>query len=789
MFKNLKKKLSIDTKELNRVEKIALKAMDLEEEWKLLSDEQLQENTKIFREEYVNSNSESEKDKITLKLIANFREAARRIDGRVPYKVQIMGALIMTNGETAEMRTGEGKTLTAAMAGYLAVGQGRKVHIVTVNEYLVQRDAEEMKPVQDFLGVTSSFNIQDLTQEEKKEAYQADIMYSINSELGFDYLRDNMAVDVSQRVQTELDFVIIDEADSILIDEARTPLIISGAPQSNPEMYMIVDQFVKTLEASDYKIDLESNTILLEEQGIEKAEKFFKIKELYTDDNLELIQKINQALTANHMQKRDIDYVVRNGEILIVDKFTGRIMEGRSFSDGLHQAIEAKENVEIREETRTMATVTYQNFFKLYKTLSGMTGTAKTEEEEFAEVYNMRVIEVPTNKPIAREDVADIIFSSEEAKYKHVAEEIKRRHETGQPILVGTVSVEHSELLSKNLKELKVKHEVLNAKNHKRESEIISKAGNAGSVTIATNMAGRGTDIKLDEQARNAGGLAVIATERHESRRIDNQLRGRSGRQGDVGYSIFYVSLEDDLMKRYGGERVKTMMQGLLENEGAINSKAISNSISTAQKRVEASNYDSRKQLLKYDNVLNSQRMVVYESRNKLLERDDVEGFSKVAIDQSIEYILKSCSIKDNGKVYKIDLAEASEKLSNLIWKFENTLDENKISSLLIEKGTIKELKKPVYEFALEVFKEKEELFEDFEYIQARIAMDLLDNMWMNHIDNMTHLKEGIQLAQYAQKDPLTAYQEEGYDMFENFIFGVYSTFTQYILQINPART
>lgn len=786
MFDNIKNKLSIDAQETKKALVIANNAFDLEEVYKKIKNEDIKSRSLELREKYSKLKSKSARNEILAEAIALYREVARRFDteGRVPYKVQVLGALIINNGETAEMKTGEGKTLTASLASFLVYIRGLKVHVVTVNEYLVERDAQEFRPVYEALGLTVSFNIQSLLPDAKRQAYLADVMYSINSELGFDYLRDNMATDINERVQQPLEFCLIDEADSILIDEARTPLIISGSPVSNVDIYKYVDSFVKSLEKEDYIIDLETNSIMLAESGITKAEKILSLEELYSDENILMVQKINQSLNANYMQHKDVDYVVRNDEIVIVDKFTGRIMEGRSFSDGLHQALEAKENVTIREETRTMATITYQNYFKLYKQIAGMTGTAKTEEEEFVEVYNMRVIKIPTNKPVIRTDKEDVIFATEEAKYNYVANQIKEMNATGQPILVGTVSVEHSEYLSKLLKKLGVRHEVLNAKNHKRESEIIKNAGKFGSVTIATNMAGRGTDIKLEPKSREAGGLAVIATERHESRRIDDQLRGRSGRQGDVGYSIFYVSLEDELMKRYGGERIKAMMKGLFEVEGAIENKAISKSITTAQKRVEASNYDSRKNLLKYDNVLNSQRQVVYDKRNQLLNREDVNKFSESAIYSAIEYIIRSNSIKDNGKVFKIDVETANQQLKELIWKYDQ-----EGANLLKNKGKLDDLVDPIYEFAKGVFFSKEELFEDFELIQSRIAMQLLDELWMEHIDAMTHLREGIQLAQYAQKDPLTAYQEEGYDMFEYFIFNFYSKYTKIITQISPART
>lgn len=786
MFNNIKKKLSVDTQEIKKATVIADNAFSLEEIYKKIDSSEIKSRAVELREKYASLKSKGAQREVLAEAIALYRETARRFDseGRVPYKVQVIGAVIINNGETAEMKTGEGKTLTASLASFLAYVRGYRVHVVTVNEYLVERDAEEFRPVYEALGLSVSFNVQALLPDEKREAYKADVMYSINAELGFDYLRDNMATDVSERVQQPLEFCLIDEADSILIDEARTPLIISGSPVSNIEIYKYVDSFVKSLDKEDFEIDLETNSIILTNTGITKAEQTLAVEELYTDENIGLIQKINQSLNANYMQHKDVDYVVKNDEILIVDKFTGRIMEGRSFSDGLHQAIEAKENVTIREETRTMATITYQNYFKLYKQMAGMTGTAKTEEEEFVEVYNMRVIQIPTNKPVIRKDMQDVIFATEEAKYKYVAQAIKERNATGQPILVGTVSVEHSEYLSKLLKNLGVRHEVLNAKNHKRESEIVKNAGKFGSVTIATNMAGRGTDIKLEPKSREAGGLAVIATERHESRRIDDQLRGRSGRQGDVGYSIFYVSLEDDLMKRYGGERIKAMMKGLFEVEGSIENKAISKSITTAQKRVEASNYDSRKNLLKYDNVLNSQRQVVYDKRNQLLNREDVNNFSEAAIYSAIEYIIKANTIKDNGNFYKIDVKEANKALSEIIWKYE--LDGKE---LLNKKGKLENLVQPIYEFAKEVFFSKEELFDDFELVQTRLAMQLLDELWMEHIDAMTHLREGIQLAQYAQKDPLTAYQEEGYDMFEFFIFKFYSKYTEIITKINPART
>lgn len=608
-----------DKKELKRLDSIAKKVEAYADQMAALTDEQLQAKTAEFKGRYQKGET---LDQLLPEAFAVVREAAKRVLGLYPYHVQLMGGIVLHDGNIPEMRTGEGKTLTATMPVYLNALTGEGVHVVTVNEYLATRDSTEMGELYNFLGLTVGLNINSKSSDEKREAYNCDITYSTNNELGFDYLRDNMVVYRHQMVQRPLNYAIVDEVDSILIDEARTPLIISGQAEKSTALYTRADNFVKRLkEEEDYKIDVQSKTISLTEAGIEKAEETFGLDNLYDIENTALTHHLDQALRANYIMLLDIDYVVQDGKVLIVDQFTGRIMDGRRYSDGLHQAIEAKEGVEIEDETKTMATITFQNYFRMYKKLAGMTGTAKTEEEEFREIYNIQVYQIPTNRPVIRDDRPDLLYPTLQSKFHAVVQDIKDRYRKGQPVLVGTVAVETSELLSDMLNQERIPHEVLNAKNHFKEAEIIMNAGQKGAVTIATNMAGRGTDIKLGLGVRELGGLAVIGTERHESRRIDNQLRGRAGRQGDPGMSQFYLSLEDDLMKRFGSERIKAFLDRMKigEEDAVIQSKMLTKQVESAQKRVEGNNYDTRKNVLQYDDVMREQREVIYKQRQEVI--------------------------------------------------------------------------------------------------------------------------------------------------------------------------
>ena len=648
----LKKWVESDKRELKRLGKIADQVEAYANDMEALSDEELKAKTPEFKQRYQNGET---LDDLLPEAFAVAREGAKRVLGLYPYRVQIIGGTVLHEGNIAEMRTGEGKTLTATMPVYLNALSGEGVHVVTVNEYLSSRDATEMGELYNWLGLTVGLNVADKTPEEKREAYACDITYSTNSELGFDYLRDNMVVYREDMVQRPLNFVIVDEVDSILIDEARTPLIISGQATAATQLYTRADRFAKTLKKDeDFKVDLESKTVSLTEEGIQKGEKYFGLTNLFDPDNTALNHHLDNALRANYIMLRDKDYVVQNDEVMIVDQFTGRIMDGRRYSDGLHQAIEAKEHVKIEEETKTMANITYQNFFRMYKKLSGMTGTAKTEKEEFREIYNMEVVTIPTNRPILREDRPDLLYSTLESKFKAVVEDIKERHATGQPVLVGTVAVETSELLSQMLEQAGIPHAVLNAKNHAKEAEIVVNAGQRGAVTIATNMAGRGTDIKLGPGVREIGGLAVIGTERHESRRIDNQLRGRSGRQGDPGVTQFYLSLEDDLMLRFGSERIKHFYETMnIADDTVIQSKMITRQVESAQKRVEGNNYDTRKQVLQYDDVMRAQREVIYSQRQQvIMETDSLKPVIMPMIKRTVEHNVQMNTVGDKKDWY-----------------------------------------------------------------------------------------------------------------------------------------
>ena len=759
-----------DKRELRRLGKLADKVIALESQMAALEDADFPVKTEEYKARYAQGES---LDALLPEAFALVREGAKRVLGLFPYKVQIMGGITLHDGNIAEMRTGEGKTLTATMPVYLNALSGDGVHVVTVNEYLASRDAREMGELYNFLGLTIGLNLTGMSSEEKRAAYAADITYSTNSELGFDYLRDNMVVYKSQMVQRPLNYAVVDETDSILIDEARTPLIISGQAEKSTVLYQRADMFVKGLkEEEDYTIDLTSKTISLTDEGINKAEQTFRLPNLYDVDNSALVHHIDQALRANYIMLRDIDYVVDEGKVKIVDGFTGRIMEGRRYSDGLHQAIEAKEGVEVENESKTMATITYQNYFRMYRKLSGMTGTAKTEEEEFREIYNMNVIAIPTNRPIQRIDGHDLIYPSLRSKFRAVVQDIKQRHEAGQPILVGTVAVETSELLSNMLRAEGIPHEVLNAKNHFKEAEIIMSAGQRGAVTIATNMAGRGTDIKLGKGVKELGGLCVIGTERHESRRIDNQLRGRSGRQGDPGATQFYLSLEDDLMKRFGGEKMQAIWERLnLTDEGDdnfIQSKMLTRQVESSQKRVEGNNYDTRKSVLEYDEVMREQREIIYSQRLQIINEDQsLEKVTKGMIRRTIHRVVESHTLTD----------QKEWNLEGIVDFAHNSIcapDELSISDL--EGKSAAEIEGILNEKAMEIYKEKQEQLNgdnqmlEFEKV---VILRVVDRKWTDHIDDMDQLRQSVGLRGYAQIDPLTEYQTEGYERFQQMIAAI----------------
>lgn len=759
-----------DKRELRRLGKLADKVIALESQMAALEDADFPVKTEEYKARYAKGES---LDSLLPEAFALVREGAKRVLGLFPYKVQIMGGITLHDGNIAEMRTGEGKTLTATMPVYLNALSGDGVHVVTVNEYLATRDAREMGELYNFLGLTVGLNLTGMSSEEKRVAYAADITYSTNSELGFDYLRDNMVVYKSQMVQRPLNYAVVDETDSILIDEARTPLIISGQAEKSTVLYQRADMFVKGLkEEEDYTIDLTSKTISLTDEGINKAEQTFRLPNLYDVDNSALVHHIDQALRANYIMLRDIDYVVDEGKVKIVDGFTGRIMEGRRYSDGLHQAIEAKEGVEVENESKTMATITYQNYFRMYRKLSGMTGTAKTEEEEFREIYNMNVIAIPTNRPIQRIDGHDLIYPSLRSKFRAVVKDIKQRHEAGQPILVGTVAVETSELLSNLLRAEGIPHEVLNAKNHFKEAEIIMSAGQRGAVTIATNMAGRGTDIKLGKGVKELGGLCVIGTERHESRRIDNQLRGRSGRQGDPGATQFYLSLEDDLMKRFGGEKMQAIWERLNltdeEDDNFIQSKMLTKQVESSQKRVEGNNYDTRKSVLEYDEVMREQREIIYSQRLQIInEEKSLEKVTKGMIRRTIHRVVESHTLTD----------QKEWNLEGIVDFAHNSIcapDELSLSDL--EGKTAAEIEELLYEKAMEIYKEKQEQLNgdnqmlEFEKV---VILRVVDRKWTDHIDDMDQLRQSVGLRGYAQIDPLTEYQTEGYERFQQMIAAI----------------
>lgn len=770
----LRNLFSNEKKQLNNLEKQAQQIDALGDQYAMMSDDELKNKTLEFKKRL----SEGQTlDDILVEAYATAREAAKRIIGEYPYLVQLMGGIVLHQGDIAEMKTGEGKTLTSVLPAYLNGLSGKGVHVITVNEYLAERDANWMGKIHEFLGLTVAVNKRAMTPSEKKKAYEADILYSTNSEVGFDYLRDNMVTSSDNRVQRPLNFALIDEVDSILVDESRTPLIISGGKKQTAKLYQQTDKFVKKLnEGEDFEYDEKSNSTRLLEPGVEKAERTFKVNNLYDVDNTPLVHRINQALKANYTMANDVEYVVKDNAVVIVDSFTGRLMEGREFSDGLHQALEAKEGVTIKEETATMATITYQNFFRLYSKLSGMTGTAKTEEEEFLKIYNMRVIEIPTNRPIARIDHPDKIFGTKKAKFNALVNEIMRVHETGQPLLVGTASVEVSEFVSKMLTQRKIKHEVLNAKNHSREADIIKKAGQIGSVTIATNMAGRGTDIKLGEGVREMGGLAVLGSERHEARRIDNQLRGRSGRQGDPGWSQFYVSLKDDLMIRFGSERYA----GLFDQFGdeAITNKTVTRAITSAQKRIEGQNFDVRKTLLDYDDVLRQQREIMYEQRNYVLDNEDVHSVVKDMFSRVINHVVDSYTIEDK-KEAAIDFEGLKEALAKL------GFDGVNLSQKELETLSVQDASTLIVDEAFESYDKKIKPYrEQVLPIEKRMVLQTIDRAWMDHIDTMDKLRHGIHLRSYAQNNPLEAYVSEGYEMFEDMLYQIAQDIVAFCLNV-----
>ena len=774
-MKFLKKLFDHEYKELERFTALSEEVLALDEEMSKLSDEELKGKTDEFKNRL--KNGETLED-IKIEAFAVAREAAFRVIGEKPYKVQVIGGFAIHYGNIAEMKTGEGKTLTSTMPAYLNALSGEGVHIITVNEYLAGRDAEWMGSIYRFLGLTVGVNYRDLTPSEKKEAYNCDILYSTNNEIGFDYLRDNMVVKAEDRVARPFNFAIVDEVDSVLIDEARTPLIISGGSMQSLNLYKETDHFAKSLKENEgYLYDEKTKSVTLDDKGVERAEKAFGIDNLYDIKHTSLVHFINQALRANYAMKRDFDYVVQDGKVVIVDPFTGRLMQGRNYSDGLHQAIEAKEGVEIQQETKTLATITFQNLFRMYKKLAGMTGTAKTEEEEFRDIYNMYVIQIPTNKPVIREDCSDLIFPTKAGKYKAIVKEIKERHAKGQPILVGTVAVETSELISSMLKKEGIKHEVLNAKNHAREAEIIAKAGEKGSVTIATNMAGRGTDIKLSDEVKALGGLCVIGTERHESRRIDNQLRGRSGRQGDPGFSQFCVSFEDDLMVRFGTDRAKTLLQSVgFDGDVSIRNGMLSKSVESAQKRIEGNNYDIRKTLLQYDDVINQQREIVYEKRNNILDKKDIhddilESFHNFVYALVFDHLQESDNLTEN------DLSEILEVTNELV--------KNKINAKDISDKNPDEISDYIYSNLVKEYEAKikdvpKEIIQEFE---KAISLRIIDTHWMEHINTMSLLREGIHLRSYAQENPLRAYTNEGYELFESFLDLIDKEITFYLIK------
>ncbi|WP_460292724.1 preprotein translocase subunit SecA [Clostridium tertium] len=774
---------SYSEREVKKLQKLADKIEALDQTMQSLSDYELKAKTDEFKKRLKNGET---LDDILPEAFAVCREAAWRVLGMKHYRVQLIGGMVLHQGRIAEMKTGEGKTLVATLPLYLNALTGEGVHLVTVNDYLATRDVEWMGKLYNFLGLSTGCIVHGLTSEQRREAYSADITYGTNNEFGFDYLRDNMVIYKEEKVQRKLNFAVVDEVDSILIDEARTPLIISGAGEKSTKFYNVADNFVKQLLAeADYTIDEKANSVMLTDAGVEKAERAFGIDNYADADHLELQHYITQALKANYGMKIDKDYMVKDGQVIIVDEFTGRLMEGRRYSDGLHQAIEAKEGVKIERESKTLATITFQNYFRMYNKLSGMTGTALTEENEFREIYALDVIVVPTNRPIARVDKSDLIYKNTKGKYNAIIEEIIESNKKGQPVLVGTVSIEKSEYLSSLLKKRGVKHKVLNAKYHEQEAEIISHAGELSSVTIATNMAGRGTDIKLGEGVKEVGGLKIIGTERHESRRIDNQLRGRSGRQGDSGESVFYISLEDDLMRIFGSEKIQGLMDKLgLEEDEAIDHKMVSKAIENAQKKVEGNNFDIRKNLIGYDDVMNMQREVIYKQRSEVLEGKDLREQINVMVSEIVSDAVKAHLDGANENI--------EEEIGRLIQYLEDIcLPHGAVKTEELVELSNDEIINKLLDILMKVYHEKEEEFgeEHFREVERVILLRVVDQKWMDHIDNMDHLKQGIGLRAYKQLDPIQAYQMEGSAMFEEMINGIKIDTVKFLFHIQVQKT
>ena len=774
---------SYSEREVNRIKPIVDKIEALDGSMSKLTDEELKNKTVEFKERLANGET---LDDILVEAFATVREASWRVLQMKHYREQLIGGIVLHQGRIAEMKTGEGKTLVATLPAYLNALSGNGVHIITVNDYLAKRDMEWMGQIYNFLGLTTGVIVHELTNDQRREAYGSDITYGTNNEFGFDYLRDNMVIYKEERVQRQLNFCIVDEVDSILIDEARTPLIISGAGEKSTEFYKVADYFVKTLrEEEDYTIDEEANAVMLTDAGVEKAERAFKLDNYADADNMALQHYVTQALKANYSMRRDKDYMVKDGEVIIVDEFTGRLMEGRRYSDGLHQAIEAKEGVKIARESKTLATITFQNYFRMYNKLSGMTGTALTEENEFREIYGLDVIVVPTHRPVQRVDNADLVFKNEKGKFNAIVEDIIETHKTGQPILVGTVSIEKAEELSKILKKRGIPHQVLNAKYHEQEAEIISHAGELGMVTIATNMAGRGTDIKLGEGVVEVGGLKIIGTARHESRRIDNQLRGRSGRQGDPGSSTFYISLDDDLMRIFGSDKIQAVVDKIgLEEDDAIENKIITKQIENAQKKVEGNNFNIRKTLLGYDDVMNMQREVIYKQRAQVLEGEDL----KDQILNMTSDVISNAVLSHLNGVEGDDVEVEMKKL--IAYLDDICVPDNRVTVEELMKITNDEIIEKYKNIATEIYNGKEEEFgsEKMREIERVILLRTVDSKWMNHIDNMDHLKQGMGLRAFKQQDPVQAYQMEGSQMFDEMIQGIKTDTVKYIFHVQMEK-
>ena len=774
---------SYSEREVNRIKPIVDKIEALDGSMSKLTDEELKNKTVEFKERLANGET---LDDILVEAFATVREASWRVLQMKHYREQLIGGIVLHQGRIAEMKTGEGKTLVATLPAYLNALSGNGVHIITVNDYLAKRDMEWMGQIYNFLGLTTGVIVHELTNDQRREAYGSDITYGTNNEFGFDYLRDNMVIYKEERVQRQLNFCIVDEVDSILIDEARTPLIISGAGEKSTEFYKVADYFVKTLrEEEDYTIDEEANAVMLTDAGVEKAERAFKLDNYADADNMALQHYVTQALKANYSMRRDKDYMVKDGEVIIVDEFTGRLMEGRRYSDGLHQAIEAKEGVKIARESKTLATITFQNYFRMYNKLSGMTGTALTEENEFREIYGLDVIVVPTHRPVQRVDNADLVFKNEKGKFNAIVEDIIETHKTGQPILVGTVSIEKSEELSKILKKRGIPHQVLNAKYHEQEAEIISHAGELGMVTIATNMAGRGTDIKLGEGVVEVGGLKIIGTARHESRRIDNQLRGRSGRQGDPGSSTFYISLDDDLMRIFGSDKIQAVVDKIgLEEDDAIENKIITKQIENAQKKVEGNNFNIRKTLLGYDDVMNMQREVIYKQRAQVLEGEEL----KDQILNMTSDVISNAVLSHLNGVEGDDVEVEMKKL--IAYLDDICVPDNRVTVEELMKITNDEIIEKYKNMATEIYNGKEEEFgsEKMREIERVILLRTVDSKWMNHIDNMDHLKQGMGLRAFKQQDPVQAYQMEGSQMFDEMIQGIKTDTVKYIFHVQMEK-